>query len=157
MNSKRQHKSELQSVTLLGPDSAQLIYTACRLARLVAGTQAVRTMAKFIDPNNPAMLTSFTHAIQLARNAVEEVKNNPTLQGELVQDAAEQVERALTASYEVISGSGGGLGTLTGLTTVKGDLPSRIAFMREVICEWLITMLADSQELDSNETGGPTK
>ena len=57
----------------------------------------------------------------------------------------------------MLCGSGGGLGTLTGLTTVKGDLPSRIAFMREVICEWLIMMLSDSQVSDSNETGGPTK
>jgi hypothetical protein len=157
MNLKLQYKTELESVTLRSPDGSRLINLACELSRLTAGAQAVRTMAKFMDPNNPAMITSFTHAMQLARNAVENVKNSPILQGGLVQDAAEQVERALIASHEVICGSGGALGTLTGLTIVKGDLPSRIAFLREVICEWLITMLADSQEWDSKETGGPTK
>jgi hypothetical protein len=57
----------------------------------------------------------------------------------------------------VFSSTNAGLTTLTGLTIVKGDLPSRIAFMREVICEWLITMLADSQVSNGDEVGGPTK
>ena len=157
MNLKLQYNRELESLALLEPDGARLIFTARKLGRLAAGTQAIRTMAKFLDPTNPVMVTSFTSAIELACNAVDEVKNSPVLQGGLVQDAAEQVERVLKASHEVLCGSGGGLGTLTGLTTVKGDLPSRIAFMREVICEWLIMMLSDSQVSDSNETGGPTK
>ena len=71
---KLQYKSELESLALLGPDGARLVYTACKLGRLAAGTRAIRTMAKFLDPNNPYMVTSFKRAIGLARNAIEEVK-----------------------------------------------------------------------------------
>ena len=149
---KLQYKSELESLALLGPDGARLVYTACKLGRLAAGTRAIRTMAKFLDPNNPYMVTSFKRAIGLARNAVEEVKYSPVLQGGRVQDAAEQVAQTLKSTHEVLCGSGGGLGTLTGLTTVKDDLPSTIAFLRDVICDWLITMLAESHVSDSNET-----
>src|ERR1019366_1607749 len=154
MNVKLQYKNELESVTLLGPDGPGLIYTACKLSRLVAGMQAVRTMAKFMDPTNPSMVADLSRAIELAHSAVNEVKNIPALRGGLIQDATEQVERALTASGEVLSSTDAGLNTLTGLTIVKGDLPSRIAFMREVICEWLITMLADSQVSNGDQAGG---
>src|ERR1035441_4413434 len=54
MNVKRQYKSELESVTLLGPDGPRLIHTACKLSILVAGMQAVRTLTKFVDPTNPS-------------------------------------------------------------------------------------------------------
>jgi hypothetical protein len=157
MNVKRQYESELENVTLMGPDGPRLIFTARKLGRLAAGTQAIRTMAKFLDPDNPFMLKSFKRAIELACNAVEQVKNSPTPQGGPVQDAAEQVERELKASREVLCGTDAGLNGLRGLTIIHGDLPSRIAFMREVICEWLIRMLAYSQVSDSTETGGPTK
>jgi hypothetical protein len=72
-----QYKSELESVTLLGPDGARLINTACKLSRLAAGMQAIRTMAKFMDPTNPFMITSLTCAIELACNPIDEVKNSP--------------------------------------------------------------------------------
>ena len=121
MNLKLQYNRELEDVTLLGPDGPRLIHTACKLSRLVAGMQAVRTMAKFMDPNNPSMVADLSRAIELACNAVDEVKNSPVPQGGLVQDAAEQVERALTASREVLSSTDAGLNTLTGLTIVKGD------------------------------------
>jgi hypothetical protein len=103
------------------------------------------------------MVADLSRAIELACSAVNEVKNISILRGGLIQDATEQVEQALTASREVLSSTDAGLNTLTGLTIVKGDLPSRIAFMREVICEWLITMLADSQVSDGDQAGGPAK
>ena len=46
MNLKLQYKSELENVTLMGPDGPRLIFTARKLGRLAAGTQAIRTMAK---------------------------------------------------------------------------------------------------------------
>src|ERR1035441_10377965 len=99
MNLTFQYKRELESVTLLGPDGPRLIFTACKLSRLAAGTQAVRTMAKFLDPNNPSMVADLSRAIELACNAVDEVKNSPVLLGRLLQDAAEQVEQVLKASH----------------------------------------------------------
>jgi hypothetical protein len=147
-------RGRLESVTLLGSDGPRLIFTARKLGRLAAGTQAIRTLTKFVDPTNPSMVADLSRAIELARRAANEVKNIPVLRGGLIQDATEQVERALTASREVLSSTDAGLNTLTGLTIVKGDLPSTIAFLRDVICDWLITMLAESQVSDSNETEG---
>lgn len=157
MNSELHYKSDLEGVTLLGTDSAQLFYTACQLSRVVAGTQAIRTMAKIIDPDDSSMATSFKHAAELACKAVEEVKNSPTLRGGMLQNAAEQVLKELQASRDVLCGEIDTYRTIFQLNIINGTLPSRIAFLREVICDWLITTLAQAQDSNCSQPGGPAK
>ena len=160
MNSKLHYKSDLEGVTLLGPDSAQLFYTACKLSRVVAGTQAIRTMAKIMDPDDSSMATGFKDAMELACKALEEVKNSPHLQSGLVPNAAEQVERELQASRDVLCGeidTYRTYRTIFQLNIINGTLPSRIAFLRKVICDWLITTLAQAQESNCSQPGGPAK